>query len=58
MPCTLKKNVQGELGALSMLEYGKGLPIETADDLDVVDKLRKHYQKETKLPPKGDPRYE
>ncbi len=56
MPCTLRKDVPGELGALSMLRYGKGLPIQNREDLAMVDKLRRQYEKESKLPPKGDPR--
>lgn len=59
LPCSLNSNgkiIKGELGALSMLRYGRGLPVETSEDLEVVDKLRHQHEKEEKLPPKGDPR--
>ena len=45
--------MKGELGALSMLKYGRGLPVQTDEDLVYVDKLRENYEKERNLPPKG-----
>ena len=39
-----------------MLKYGRGLPVQNSEDLDVVDELREQHQQEKSLPPKGDPR--
>ena len=54
IPCSLNNTpMKGELGALSMLKYGRGLPVQTDEDLVYVDKLRENYEKERNLPPKG-----
>ena len=37
-----------------MLKYGRGLPVQTQEDLVFVDKLRENYEKERNLPPKGE----
>ena len=56
LPCSLNnKKYSGELGAMSMLKYGKGLPVQTSQDLEYVDQLREQHDKEANLPPKGDP---
>ena len=55
LPTSLTSSpVKGELGALSMLKYGRGLPVQTQEDLVFVDKLRENYEKERNLPPKGE----
>lgn len=56
VPCSLEANVKGELGALGILKYGRGLPVQNSEDLEVVDQIREQYEKEKTLPPKGDPR--
>ena len=48
--------VKGELGALSVLKYGRGLPVQTSEDLEIVAKIREQHAKERTLPPRGDPR--
>ena len=56
LPCSLNnRKYSGELGAMSMLKYGKGLPVQNSEDLEYVDKLREQHDKEVNLPPKGDP---
>ena len=56
IPCSLNsKKYSGELGAMSMLKYGKGLPVQNSEDLEFVDQLREQHDKEVNLPAKGDP---